>query len=87
MRYASQDGIADAVQGGVAIEVTEDSEKIRALRLLCLRHTPANMDSFDESIVRSLFRTGVCRVEAGKITGKRKKFDEQGKEMKFGRME
>lgn len=76
-----------AVLRGTAAEVTEDAEKIQALRLLCQRHTPTNMDNFDEAIARSLFRTGVWKVEVSEITGKRKKYDEQGKEMKFGRME
>lgn len=76
-----------AVILGKASEVTEDQEKIHALRLICERHTPANMAEFDTAIQRSLPRTAVWRIEIQEITGKRKKFDAQGKEMKFGRME
>lgn len=72
---------------GVASEVTEDQEKIHALRLICQRHTPANMAAFDEAIARSLPRTAIWRIEIREITGKRKKFDAQGEEMKYGRME
>ncbi len=61
--------------------------KIHALRLICQRHTPANMAEFDEAIRRSLPRTAIWRIEIREITGKRKKFDAQGQEMKFGRME
>lgn len=71
---------------GMATEVTEEREKIYALRLLCQRHTPTNMDHFDEAISQSLGQTGVWRVDVQEISGKRKKYDTQGKEMKFGRM-
>ena len=45
------------------------------------------MGAFDEAIARSLDRTAVWKVEAEQVTGKRKQYDSQGKEMKFGRME
>ena len=76
-----------AVLRGTAVEVTDEQEKVHALRLLCQRHTPANMDHFDDAIFRSLSRTAVWRIDVMEITGKRKKYDANGKEMKFGRME
>lgn len=76
-----------AVIYGSASEVTDDQEKIHALRLLCMRHTPTNMHMFDASIERSLPRTGVWKIEIAQITGKRKKYDKDGVEMKYGRME
>ncbi len=76
-----------AVIFGNAREVTDETEKIEALRLICLRHTPSNMDAFDDAVKKSLFRTGVWRVDIREITGKRKKYDKNGKEMKYGRME
>ena len=75
-----------AVLRGQAVEVTDDQEKIHGLRLLCERHTPTNMENFDDAITRSLSRTGVWKIEIREITGKRKKYDAQGKEMKFGRV-
>lgn len=75
-----------AVLRGTAVEVTDEQEKIHALRLLCQRHTPTNMENFDEAVTRSLARTGVWRIDVAEITGKRKKYDADGKEMKFGRM-
>ena len=72
---------------GTASEVTDDKEKIHALRILCQRHTPTNMHEFDMAIENSLFRTAVWKIEVSDITGKRKKYDTQGKEMKFGRTE
>ena len=55
--------------------------------LICQRYAPGNMGAFDEAIARSLDRTAVWKVEAEQVTGKRKQYDSQGKEMKFGRME
>lgn len=71
-----------AILRGTAVEVTDEQEKIHGLRLLCQRHTPANMDHFDEAISRSLSRTAVWRIDVAEITGKR-----NGKEKKVGRME
>ena len=76
-----------AIIRGNACEVTDDSEKIHALRLICQRHTPSNMAGFDAAIEKSLDRTGVWKIKISSITGKRKKYDSDGNEMKFGRME
>ena len=76
-----------AVVFGKAEAVMEDQEKIHGLRLICERHAPDNMSEFDEAIERSLFRTAVWKISIGEITGKRKKYDKNGEEMKFGRME
>ena len=61
-----------AVAFGMAEEVTEEAEKIEALRILCQRHTPDNMAGFDDAIRRSLARTGVWRITVEEITGKAK---------------
>lgn len=61
-----------AIIKGRASEVTEDTEKIQALRFLCERHTPANMDDFDNAIRKSLKATGVWRIHIEDITGKGK---------------
>ena len=76
-----------AILRGTAQEVTEAGEKVEALRLLCQRHTPTNMHAFDQAIAGSLSRAAVWKIEIQALTGKRKKYDAQGKEMKFGRME
>lgn len=76
-----------AVVFGTASEVTDPDEKIHALRLLCLRYTPDNMDAFDKAIEMSLKRTAIWKLTMDKVTGKRKKYDKDGVEMKFGRME
>ncbi|MDL2281244.1 pyridoxamine 5'-phosphate oxidase family protein [Selenomonadales bacterium OttesenSCG-928-I06] len=76
-----------AVISGIATEILEDSEKTRALKLLCLKQTPSNMHNFTQAIEQSLKRTAVWIIEITEVTGKRKKYDQNGKEMKFGRME
>ena len=76
-----------AVAFGTVREVTENEEKIQVLRMLCERHVPTNMAEFNEAVSSSLPRTGVWKLQIEKLTGKRTKFDAQGKEMKFGRME
>lgn len=76
-----------AVIKGKAEEVLDDAEKIEALRALCQRHTPTNMNMFESEAARSLAVTGVWKIKILEITGKRKKYDKDGKEMKFGRME
>ena len=78
---------ASAILRGTASEVTDDAEKIHALRLLCQHHTPAGMDGFDAAVAQSLSRTAVWKIEISDITGKRKKYDSHGEEMKFGREE
>ena len=76
-----------AIIYGKASEVTDGQEKITALKALCQRHTPKNMPNFDDAIKQSLSRTGVWKISIDEIYGKRKKYDKDGKEMKFGRME
>ena len=57
---------------GICTEVTDEAEKIRALRLLCEKYTPQNMDHFDRAIQASLHRTGVYKAKIFSITGKAK---------------
>lgn len=62
-----------AVAFGTAAEVTEEAEKIHALRLLCQRHTPDNMEAFDSAVAASLARTGIWKITVEEITGKAKR--------------
>ena len=49
---------------------------------------PKHMDASDQSIARSLSRTAVVRITLTEPpTGKRKQYDKEGVEMKYGRME
>lgn len=77
-----------AIAFGIAEEVVDDTEKINALRAICQRFLPDHMDAFDASIARSLSRTAIVKVTLSEPpTGKRKQYDAQGEEMKYGRMD
>lgn len=57
---------------GECTEVTDDAEKVRALRLLCEKYTPENMGSFDAAVAASLARTGIYKIKMLSLTGKAK---------------
>lgn len=57
---------------GTAEEVTEREEKIRVLRLICERYTPANMAAFDGEIRKALDATAVWRIHIDEVSGKRR---------------
>ncbi len=73
---------------GKAEIVLERSEKIYALNAICQRFLPHHMEAFDGAISRSLDRTAVVRITlTAPAIGKRKQYDKEGNEMKWGRME
>jgi len=73
---------------GKAEIVTDREEKIAGLRAICQRFLPHHMDAFDDAITRSLERTAVVKITLTEPpVGKRKQYDKQGEEMKYGRME
>lgn len=77
-----------AIAFGKAEVVTDNEEKILALRLISQRFLPKHMDAFEEAVKRSLHRTAVVKVAlSAPPTGKRKQYDKNGDEMKYGRME
>lgn len=77
-----------AIAFGKAEIVTDETEKIEALRIISERFLPQHMDAFKASIERSLGRTAVVRITlTDKPTGKRKEYDANGEEMKWQRME
>jgi len=63
---------ASAVAFGEAHEVTDEAEKLAALRLICERFTPGNMADFERAAGAGAPRTAVWRVELSEITGKHK---------------
>ena len=69
------------VKGRVEL-VEDEQEKIRAMRLICEKHTPTKMSFFDMAIGAGLKRTNVYRIEMEEIKAKRKKYDTRGKEIK-----
>jgi nitroimidazol reductase NimA-like FMN-containing flavoprotein (pyridoxamine 5'-phosphate oxidase superfamily) len=61
-----------AIVFGTAEEVQGDDEKIRALRLLCQRHTPANMAAFDAEMAREYKAAGAWKIHIEEISGKQR---------------
>lgn len=51
-----------AIALGRAEIVTDDTEKIEALRQICLRYLPHHMAHFDDAIKRSLHITTIVRI-------------------------
>ena len=77
-----------AMAVGKAEIVKDRDEKIKALRAICQRFLPKYMDAFNDAIARSLERTAVVKITLSEPpTGKRKQYDKEGEEMKYGRME
>ena len=71
-----------AIVEGEVFRVTDESEKIEALRAIAQRYTPDHMAAFDEAIARSLHRTDVWKIRMDQLSSKRKKYDAEGKEIK-----
>ena len=77
-----------AIAFGKAEIVADDNEKREALRAICQRFLPNHMDAFDAAVARSMSRTAVVRITLTEPpVGKRKQYDANGDEMKYGRME
>ena len=77
-----------AIAFGKAEIVADDNEKREALRAICQRFLPTHMDAFDAAVARSMSRTAVVRITLTEPpVGKRKQYDANGDEMKYGRME
>lgn len=75
-----------AIVKGKVEEVVEREEQVRAMRLVCKKYTPTKMKYFDQAIKAGLGRAQVYKIEIDQITAKRKKYDQDGEEMKWGRM-
>ena len=76
-----------AIASGIVEKLENEAEKIHAMKLICQKYTPDKMAYFDIAIKAGLGRTNVYKIKIESITGKRKKYDSKGVEMKFGRME
>lgn len=71
---------------GQAELVEEREEKIKAMKIICEKYTPTKMKYFHTAINAGLNRANVYKVEIADITSKRKKYDDKGVEMKWGRL-
>jgi nitroimidazol reductase NimA-like FMN-containing flavoprotein (pyridoxamine 5'-phosphate oxidase superfamily) len=70
------------VQGKV-YELTDPAEKISGLRCICEKFTPEKMAFFELAAGGALKITKVYEVRIESLTGKRKRFDAQGNELKW----
>lgn len=75
-----------AIVFGNAHIILDQAEKISGLRLIAEKYAPHYMPHFHAAIEASLKVTCVLRIDIREITGKRKKYDKDGVEMKWGRM-
>ena len=73
-----------AIVRGRAREITDPQEKLAALWTLTRRYCPEHLGQFDQMAGASLKRTAVFRIAIQELTGKRKKYGKDGKELKFG---
>ena len=62
-----------AIAFGTAYEVTQREEKTEALRAICQKYTPDNMENFDRALEKSFEITAVWGIRMERITGKQKK--------------
>ena len=62
-----------AMVKGRAEEVTDDGEKLAALRALCQKLTSAHMSHFDSEAARSFAVTGIWKIYMEEIMGKEKR--------------
>lgn len=78
---------SSAIVVGKIYKVTEEIEKISALRFICEKYTPDMMDYFSAAIDSSLSKTDVYKIEVENLTSKRKKFGKDREELKFMKKE
>lgn len=74
-----------AIVKGRVEPVDEGEEQVHAMRLICQKYTPGKMKYFVQAVKAGLDRAQVYKIQIEEITAKRKKYDEHGEEMKWGR--
>lgn len=78
---------ASAMVKGTLREVLENAGKEHALELVCQKYTPDKMKYVKLAIESGMPLTRVFEITMDEVTAKRKKFDADKTEMKFGRTE
>lgn len=61
-----------AMVKGTAVEVTDEKEKVAALRALCEKLTPDHMSAFDSEVARSFAVTCIWKIHMVQVTAKEK---------------
>lgn len=67
--------------------IEDEKEKIEAMKKICEKYTPSKMEFFSKGVEVGLSKVNIYGIDILSVTGKRKKLDSTGEEMKFGRME
>ena len=78
---------ASAIVYGKVELISSDEEKLRGLEVICRKFTPDRMALFDIATASGMKHANIYRIAIDRITAKRKKFDAEGNEMKWGKME
>lgn len=78
---------ASAMVRGEIRELRDPADKMRALELICLKYTGDKMKYFKEAAESGGPLVRIFEVSLDEVTGKRKAFDRDKKELKFGRRE
>lgn len=73
---------ASAIVTGRAQLVAEEAERVKAIKLICEKYTPTKMAYFAMALKSGLKRMNLYKIQIDEVTAKRKKYDEQGKEIK-----
>jgi len=77
-----------AVAYGQATIVTDPEERIETMRAICERFLPNHMAAFDNAVAQSMAHTEIVKITLiAPPKGKRKQYDNNGEEMKYGRKE
>lgn len=77
-----------AVVEGVLSKVEDEEEKRKVFRLVCAKYAPLSKAKYVETAINSgKDRANTYKIEIVDIKGKRKKYDKNREEMKWGRME
>lgn len=74
-----------AIVEGTVSKVEDKTEKEMVLKLICEKYTPDKMKYFTYALNAGGSRAQVYKIKIETVTAKRKKFDTEGVEMKWGR--
>lgn len=65
-----------AIIEGTAMQVTDISEKIIALKAIAMKYTPENIKKFNSAVEKSIGITDIWKISMDKITAKCRKTEE-----------
>lgn len=77
---------ASVMVKGIIHEIHDPNQKEDVLRLVCRKYAPDKAKYVDAAIASGRDLTRVFAIDMLEVTAKRKKYDDQRQEMKFGRM-